>query len=203
MQHEIATLKDWLAQGGDWRAARDEISELHGKARTEEEYVTLLEAFNALVCVGPEAYTPEVWQKMLPVALAEYKLFLNIEAMEDGNINPVKLERITRREVEAGRLNAEDSMRELAVAGVSMGDSAEHYAHKCKRGDWVFYGGAGAVLISLAMRSVALNPLWAILVALLVGFTLNDIERRRIKREVAERRVDEEQVMQAVMSARA
>ena len=108
-----------MAKGGDWRAFRDEIAALHAEATTEEEYVALLEAHQKLAAVGKYAFDDETYAKLLPVAAAEYRLFLSREAMEDGNINPVVLERITRREFEAGRLNANDEFRKLAMAGAT------------------------------------------------------------------------------------
>lgn len=97
MKPEIASLHERMGQGGDWRAFREEIVALHAEASTEEEYVTLLEAHRNLVAVGEFAFDEETYNKIRPIAAAEYKMFLNIEAMEDGEINPVLLERIILR----------------------------------------------------------------------------------------------------------
>jgi hypothetical protein len=153
------------------------------------EYVTLLEAHRNLVAVGEHAYDQETYAKILPVARAEYLMFLNKESMEDGIINPVLLERVTRREVEAGRLDPEDEFRKLAVSGATvLGDSAELTAHKCKQGDYFFYGMASAAILSLGLKEVRISSLWLIAVGLLIGWFINNREGKRIKRGIAARR---------------
>lgn len=189
MKSEIASLHKRMGQGGDWQAFRDEIAALHAEATTEEEYVTLLEAHGKLVAVGKFAYDEETYAKLLPVAAAEYRLFLSKEAMEDGLINPVLLERVTRREVEAGRLDPNDSFRTLSMAGASvLGDSAEITAHRCKQGDWFCYGMAIAAILSAGLALIPLSPLWLIALGILVGGFLNERESKRIKTSIAARR---------------
>lgn len=125
MKPEIASLHDRMAQGGDWRTFRDEIAARHSEATTEEEYVALLEAHRKLVAVAKFAYDDQTYTKLLSITAAEYRMFLNKEAMQDGLINPVLLERVTRREVEAGRLDPDDEFRTMSVAGAAvLGDSA-------------------------------------------------------------------------------
>src|SRR5205823_4471239 len=139
LKTEIASLHERMGQGGDWRAFRDEIAALHADATTEEEYVTLLEAHRKLMAVGKFAYDEETYAKLLPIAAAEYRMFLSKEATEGGLINPVLLERVTRREVEAGRLTPNDSFRTLSMSGASvLGDSAEITAHASRQGNWFF-----------------------------------------------------------------
>lgn len=189
MKPEIASLHERMAKGGDWRAFREEIAALHAEATTEEEYVTLLEAHKNLVGVGKFAFDEATYAKLLPIAAAEYRMFLNKEAMENGVINPVLLERVTRREVEAGRLDPNDDFRQLATAGASvLGDSAELTAHRCKHGDWFFYGIAIAAVLSAGLALIPLSPFWLIAPAFLVGWFLNERERKRIKASVAARR---------------
>lgn len=189
MRHEIATLHERMQQGGDWRAFQQEIAALHAEATTEEEYVTLLEAHRNLVAVGEHAYDEETYAQILPIARAEYLNFLNKESLEDGMINPVLLERVTRREVEAGRLDADDDFRTFAVSGASvLGDSAEVTAHRCRRGDYFFYGMAVAAVAALALDRAGVSPLWLILAGLIVGWFINERERKRIKSEIANRR---------------
>ena len=192
MKPEIASLHERMSQGGDWRAFREEIAAFHAHASTEEEYVTLLEAHRKLVAVGKFAYDEETYAKLLPITEAEYRMFLSKEATEDGIVNPVLLERITRREVEAGRLDPNDNLRTLAASGASvLGDSAEITAHRCKQGDWFFYGMAVAAILAAGFALVPLSPLWLIAVGLLVGWLLNERERKRIKASIAARRSSE------------
>jgi hypothetical protein len=192
MRPEIASLHERIErmkQGGDWRAFRDEIASLHAAATTEEEYVALLEAHHNLVAVGKYAYDEETYAKLLPIAAAEYKMFLNKESTEDGIINPILLERVTRREVEAGRLDSNDDFRKLAVAGAFiLGNSAEIKAHRCKQGDYFFFGMAGAAILAIGFAQISVSPLWLIALAFLLGWFFNERERKRIKNEIAARR---------------
>jgi hypothetical protein len=189
MRHEIVTLHERMEQGGDWHTFQQEIAALHAEATSEEEYVTLLEAHRNLVAVAQHAFDAETYARILPVAEAEYKIFLNRESMEDGVINPVLLERVTRREVEAGQLDPDDGLRTLAVSGASvLGDSAEVAAHRCRHGDYFFYGMSAAAVVAVALDRAGVSPLWLIAVGLVVGWYLNERERKRIKSEIAERR---------------
>lgn len=180
MNPQIASLHDRMASGGDWRSFRDEIATLHETAKTEQEYVTLLEAHRNLVAVGEHAFDKETYEKLLPVTAAEYRMFLNKESMEDGLINPVLLERITRREVEAGRLAADDELRQLAVAGAAvLGDSKQVTANQCRKGNWFFYGVLVAAGLSIGLASIPLSPLWLIFPGLVAGWYLNERERKQ------------------------
>lgn len=189
MKPDIASIHDRMAQGGDWREFRDEIAALHAEAETQEEFVTLLEAHSNLVAVGPHAYDAETWAKLLPITRGEYLNFLNREALEDGNINPVLLHRVTRREIAAGRMDPDDEHASLAAAGAAvLGDSAELIAHACRNGNYFFYGMAAAGIVAFVLRYAHVSPLWLIAVGLLVGWYLNERERKRIKAEIAARR---------------
>ncbi|MGE0260159.1 MAG: hypothetical protein AB7T18_15550, partial [Alphaproteobacteria bacterium] len=141
---------------------------------TEDEYVTLLEAHRNLVAVGEYAFDAETHAKLLSIMRAEYLMFLNKESMENGIINPVLLDRVTLREVKAGRLDPEDKFRKLAAAGGAvLGDSAEIAAHRCKRGDFFFYGAAGSAIVASLLVQNHISPLWLIVAGLLIGFYLN------------------------------
>lgn len=177
MNPQIASLHDRMAKGGDWRSFRNEIATLHETAQTEQEYVTLLEAHRNLVDVGEYAFDKETYEMLLPVTETEYRLFLSKEAMENGLINPIILERITSREVEAGRLAPDDELRKLAIAGASvLGDSKEVTAYRCRKGDWFFFGVLISAGLSAGLSFVLLSPLWLVLPGLLIGWYLNERE---------------------------
>ena len=189
MKAEITSLHERMGQGGDWRKFRDEIVALHREATTEEEYVTLLEAHAKLVAVGKFAFDEETYAKLLPIAAAEYRGFLNKEALENDTINPVLLERVTRREVESGRLDPNDSLRRLAVAGASvLGDSAELTAHRCRQGDWFCYGMITAAILSVGLALIPLSSFWLIALGLVIGWFLNERERKSVQQAIAARR---------------
>ena len=131
MHQDIVTLRDRMARGGDWREFRDEIAALHKIARTEEEFVNLLEAYSILVAIGEECYSPEVYEKLLPVTRTEYRMMLALEAMEGESLNLTKMEYITRREMAAGRLDADDVFHKLAEAEASVtGKTADLHIRK-------------------------------------------------------------------------
>lgn len=203
MLQEIATLRERIAAGGDWRGFKDELTALHQRATTEEEYVTLLENFVYLVGIADEVFEADVYQRLLPVMRSEYRMFLNFEAMEDDYIVPVKLERITRREILAGRLNPDDGLRQLAIDSASvMGETANLAIHHCRRGDWLFFGAGSAAVVAFGLQYVGLSPLWIIPAALVVSYFPNDRERKRVKAELEERREQEEITMQNVIRER-
>ena len=178
-----------MRQGGDWQAFRLEIAALHAKATTEDEYVTLLEAHRILVVLGKSVFDQETYAKLLPITDSEYRMLLNKEAMEDGIINPLLLDRVIRREVEVGRLDPSDSLRTLAASGaLVIGESAEITAHRCKQGDWFFYGTLITSLLSAVFELISQSPLWLIPAGLLFGWFLNDREHKRIKATFAARR---------------
>lgn len=189
LKQEIQTLLDRMARGGDWHLFRKEIAALHERATTEEEYVALLEAHRILVAVGHECFDEASYAKLLQAANVDYRSLLNKEATEDGLVNPVLLDRITRREVEAGRLDPDDNLRTLAVAGASvLGDSSKILARRCKPGDWFFYGMGFAALVAAALEAVHVSPLWLIALGLIIGWLLNERERKRIDTSIDARR---------------
>ena len=77
----------------------------------------------------------------------------------------------------------------LAVAGASvLGDSAAITAHRCKHGDYLFFGMAGAAVLAFGLAQINVSPLWLIALGLLLGWFFNERERKRIKREITTRR---------------
>jgi len=105
----------------DVRPLRDEIVQLNKTAQTDEEQSALLFAFNALMdrteTMGLDRDTLE---KLRGLRKADYLAMLNVPALRGDLIDPDRLEAITRREVEAGRLAADDDFRRLSVAGASV-----------------------------------------------------------------------------------
>ncbi len=190
MNPEIETLKarmeaEALAEF-NWRGWRDEIARLHNEAQTEAEHIAIIEAHQSLLDIGERVFDPDTLATIRPIHRAEYKNFLNKESLEFGNINPVRLEYVTRREVEAGRLAPEDGLRELAVSGAAvLGDTAEHSFHTCRRGDWFCYGMIAAALGAVALQQLAVSPLWLIAVGFVIGYIMNEREKKRIKSEIA------------------
>ena len=176
MHPEIASIHGRLEKGGDWMDFRNEIARLHGEATTQDEYVTLLEAHHRLVAVAEHCFEPEKCAQIRQIAFGEYKMFLNVEAMEDGVINPVMLDRITRREVEAGRLAEGDGLRQLASAGVTLGDSADSKFDR-KVGDWVGLSSVALGIVAGLLSNWRVGLIVAIL-GMGLGWFLNERSRK-------------------------
>ncbi len=191
MNAAIASIHERISQGGDWMTFRDEISQLHGQARSQQEYVTLLEAFSNLIAVGPHAFDEGTWARISAVALGEYKLFLNVEAMEGQDLmSPVMLDAITAREVDAGRLAEGSEFRQFAKSGVALGDRIDK-KHLSRPGNWLFYGTstAGIALWLLGPSFGAASPLLLIPIGLIVGWFMNEGERRKaVQRQADDRK---------------
>ena len=80
MLHEISTLRARMEAGGDWRGFRDEIADLHARASTEEEYVTLMEDFTALVGYAEQEFAPDVFERLVR------------EHAPDGTVSPGRID---------------------------------------------------------------------------------------------------------------
>jgi hypothetical protein len=181
MNPEIAALRERIAEGGDWKALREEIVRLHKQARTQEEYVTLLEAHHRLRASVEHCFPAETAPEIQRMVAGEYTLFLNIEAMEGDEINPVMLERITAREVAAGRLAAGDEFRKLAETGGSvLGDSADRRYDR-RLGNAI---SIGAVVLG-AVVFFTTDKIWG-LVVLVVGMSVGALVNWRRQRRAVE-----------------
>jgi hypothetical protein len=105
----------------DVRPLRDEIVQLNKTAQTDLEQSSLLFAFNALMDRAETmALDHDTLEKLRGLRKAQYLAMLNVQALRGDLIDPDRLEAITRREVEAGRLAADDEFRRLSVAGAAV-----------------------------------------------------------------------------------
>lgn len=181
MNPEIASLHDRMSQGGDWRTFQQEIGRLHKEARTQDEYVTLLDAHRILVAVAEDCFDPETCAEVRKIAASEYKTFLLAEAMEGDLVNPVLLDRITAREVESGRLAPDDDLRHLASAGGSTLGDAANMRYDRKLGDRI--GLVGAV-VGLALGFLASWVVGGVVIvaSLGLGWWINEGRRREALR---------------------
>ena len=133
------TLRMMQTAAQTWEEAksyRDEIVELNRVAQTDEEQGVLLFAFNALMNrVAQHGLVDAAsLEELKRVREADYKMMLYVQAMVGDRVDPDRLEHVTRREVEAGRLPADDNFRKLAAAGAAgLGKSA----HLPKGRNWL------------------------------------------------------------------
>lgn len=178
MNPQIASIHERMGQGGDWMTFRNEIARLHAEAKTQEEYVTLLEAHRNLVAVAEHCFPTDKCTEIRRIARAEYLNFLNTEALEGGNINPVMLDRITAREVEAGRLDPDDDFRKFAEAGGSVLGNSAHLRYDRKLGDSI--GIAGLVIGAAAFFLISKGVGIVIFVAgMVAGWIINEHRKKQ------------------------
>ena len=111
---------DRVADDFDFIGYKDEIVGLHAQFPDEVHKVQAISLYGMLInyiCDKIEASGNDA-SAMRNVALSEHKMFLIKEARgNDGNINPTELARVTRREIEAGRMDEDDGLAKLADAG--------------------------------------------------------------------------------------
>jgi hypothetical protein len=109
-----------LAGDLDLIAYKDEIVGLHSELPDEPHKVQCIVLYGMLInhgCNNIEANGGDA-QALRNVAASEHKLFLIKEASgAEGMIDPDELARLTRREIEAGRMDEDDSIAQLAEAG--------------------------------------------------------------------------------------
>lgn len=99
------------------RAFRDEIVELNKAAHNDEEQTALVFAFHSLMnrVEALDLIDPSSLQNFRNVREADYRMLLSVQAMIGELIDPIRLELVTRREVEAGRLAADNDFRRFAI----------------------------------------------------------------------------------------
>jgi len=99
------------------RAFRDEIVELNKIARNNEDQTALVFAFHSLMNRVEELglIDPSSLQHFKNTREADYRMLLGVQAMIGEMIDPIRLELVTRREVEAGRLASDNDFRQFAI----------------------------------------------------------------------------------------
>jgi hypothetical protein len=119
-------LERMLAEGygslREWNKFRNEIVKTFKRVSTTSERVALLRAYNALLDAVEKA--PGLASKDIAeineARLSEYRLMLVAEgAGPDGFLDSRKMEEITRREIEAGRMPPDDVLRKDTVRALS------------------------------------------------------------------------------------
>jgi hypothetical protein len=96
------------------REIRDEIHNEHERAKTFEERGALLAIYKSVMDYVEAAsdFEPGSLERFQKARRQDYCLFLVREcARPDGNADPVILEAVTSREIEAGRMAPDDELR--------------------------------------------------------------------------------------------
>ena len=121
MHNELQGLIDRLRADSspNWVVYRQEIVDLSPKLRDEADRVAILSVYKVLM----DTVEPSVLVTDLPAfqkaRLQDYRLLLVEEAADGGELDPRKLDYITKREVDAGRLAPDDDLRELGQIGAT------------------------------------------------------------------------------------
>jgi hypothetical protein len=100
------------------REIRDEIHNEHKRAPTFGQRGALLAIYKSVMdyVEGASNFEPEGLEKFKKTRRQDYCLFLAREcAQPDGNVDPVMMEAVTRREVDAGRMAEDDELRVLTL----------------------------------------------------------------------------------------
>ena len=93
-------------------------SDINKDAKTEKDQVALINItaeFEHLFEINSDL-TPQSLKTLRQVRQITYRQMLIVQGSVDGNVDPDRMERITSREVEAGRMAPDDDFRQLAVA---------------------------------------------------------------------------------------
>jgi hypothetical protein len=106
----------------EWNKFRNEIVKHFKRVSTTSERVALLRAHKALMDAVEQA--PGLASKDIAeineARLSEYRSMLVAEgAWPDGFLDSQKMEEITRREIEAGRMSSDDVLRKDTVRALS------------------------------------------------------------------------------------
>jgi hypothetical protein len=117
MHEELENLLGRMRDASNWVAYRNELVELSPQLNDEADRVVLLAAYKALM----DTVEPNIQGADLPVfrkaRLEEYRRLLIEECIDGDKVDPARLDRVTSREVAAGRLAADDDLRELGQIG--------------------------------------------------------------------------------------
>lgn len=102
----------------NWREIVAAIDAEFGNAKTVESRVALLAAFNVAMD-GVEATPPRFnLETFRTVRLLQYDALLMREAMVDEGDSTETLDRITKREIAAGRMSSDNQLRKIAEDGL-------------------------------------------------------------------------------------
>jgi hypothetical protein len=101
----------------DWVAYRHELVELSPRLDTEADHVALLSVFKLLMDTVEPSVSAADLANFQKLRLHDYRRLLVEEAIDGGEVDPLRLDHITQREVAAGRLAADDDLRELGQIG--------------------------------------------------------------------------------------
>jgi hypothetical protein len=100
-----------------WTKIRDEIHDEYKQASTADR-VILLDIYKAMMDIVEPNIGPADLDAFRTARRQDYNLLLISECIVGGgDVSPEAIEAVTRREVAAGRMAADDELRRLAIIG--------------------------------------------------------------------------------------
>ena len=103
----------------NWREIISEVDNEWKTAGTTDHRVALLAAFKATMDIAETTIAPDDLQKFRDAREKHYKSFIVEETLVGQNVCTETLDAVTRREVEAGRMSANDPLRKGAEAAMA------------------------------------------------------------------------------------
>jgi ribonuclease HII len=102
----------------NWRRIRDRITEGYSRVSTADR-VKLLQLYQAVIEMAERQIPPNELEQFRVGRMQDYYRMLVSEWLSrDGKVSPATMDAVTRREVAAGRMAADDALRRIAAAGV-------------------------------------------------------------------------------------
>ncbi len=103
----------------NWREIIEEVNNEFGGVTTEESRTALLATFKATMDFAETTVAPENLKTFQEARQKHYKSFIVQEALVGSNVCVETLYAITQREIEAGRMTVDDSLRKTAENGMA------------------------------------------------------------------------------------
>ncbi len=104
----------------DWQQIREEIISRHEKALKVEEYITLLSLYKSLMDAVEYQLSDSLdVEKFREIRGQDYNMLITRECTIGGSVCIDTLYELTQRELEAGRMEPEHSLINLAVDAIA------------------------------------------------------------------------------------
>ena len=120
--NDAQSLQELLDEPGapvhNWRVIAKKINEEFGRAESEVHRAALLEMFKATMDVAEQSIQADDLEKFRTARLQHYRTFIVQECLVGSNVCTESLFKVTTREVEAGRMAADDELRKTAEMAI-------------------------------------------------------------------------------------
>lgn len=103
-----------------WRTAREAITRNRARAHAHPDFAGLAAAQHMLAPLAQANFGPAQAQQLAPIHRSEYLSLLIQECLVGDDVDWPRLAEVTEREVDAGRLDANHGLCQVAQAGASL-----------------------------------------------------------------------------------